>query len=118
MPSIWFTYLDNALLFNTIWFLVVIAISYSTFHLVKYYAINHDFLFTYLCSYLFWQSFILFYFFFHNNLIALILAIAAFLFTQLLYKETKKIDRVATYYELPYLFWIIFMFGFILLKGI
>lgn len=96
-------------LFISSWYLVAILLTYSLWQIIKNNHINDDYLFALLANYLFWHGYLVFNFGFHNYSSSLICLIANIIFAYSLFKESKKVDKVAMYYLIPYLFLLFYL---------
>lgn len=93
--------------FCMLWITSYILITTSIFMVIKYHKINNDYLFALIVTFILNQTFTYCLFGLNNLLLSLISIMSINIFTYILYKETKKIDKNAATVLIPYLVWLV-----------
>lgn len=98
------------IVFPIVWTILYILIAYSIFQVYQIYNCKqlngyHKVL---ISNYLFNQLFTLFFFTFQNIFLGFVDCVATLITSLFLYYETKELDKKASQFLLPYLFWNLF----------
>jgi len=104
LPTALYT-INESPCFIIVFYLIIIFLTINIFTIIKNYHLSDDYLFALFSNYLCLHGYIIFNFVFNNLLPAFVFLVASFLFTIFLYQTSSKINKIASYYLLPYLLW-------------
>ena len=113
LASIKFSLSLNLPLFIILKFTIFIMLTFSIFKIISH-KTERDYLFSLTANFLLYQAFELYFFYFWNLTISLVVVLGALFSGFLLYEDTKKINRLAALYVIPYLVLLSFLYCFTL----
>lgn len=90
---------------SIIWFIIYITNSISIILILRKYNIfkNYDYLFILLTTYLSSQLFLYFFFYLMSPFLGFIITVVTFISSIFWFLETKKLNKLASYFVLPYI---------------
>ena len=91
------------------WIFIYFLNTISIYHLIKNYNLNNNYIFFMSINYLFNQLFSLFFFYMHSMPLTLTSIITVTISSIYLFFETKKINKISSYFFIPYTIWNIYM---------
>lgn len=90
---------------SIIWFIIYITNSISIILILRKYNIfkNYDYLYILLTTYLSSQLFLYFFFYLMSPFLGFIITVVTFISSIFWFLETKKLNKLASYFVLPYI---------------
>lgn len=95
---------------SIIWFIIYITNSISIILILRKYNIfkNYDYLYILLTTYLSSQLFLYFFFYLMSPFLGFIITVVTFISSIFWFLETKKLNKLASYFVLPYIIYLLY----------